>query len=230
MNGIGIRDRSACLLCRRSYPPHAADIPGSGPPPDPCLGLLEGVAQACCGHGVQRPFVVFGLDARPGDSGNGLGLTTVTGVAALTWFAERGVGPDIVDALSAALPSCRQCGCTDGLACPGGCSWVEPDLCSACASAGPESAAGARACEARLDLIPPERSEGGTLSTLATPHSRQRNLAHRDDSPALCELSASASLVDGAVEKSVDSELEREREGSVAVGRSRPCVERDDPA
>lgn len=27
---------------------------------------------------------------------------------------------------------CRVCGCTDGRACPGGCYWVEPDLCSAC--------------------------------------------------------------------------------------------------
>lgn len=28
---------------------------------------------------------------------------------------------------------CRECGCTDERACPGGCSWVEPDLCSQCA-------------------------------------------------------------------------------------------------
>lgn len=28
--------------------------------------------------------------------------------------------------------TCRQCGCTDDRACPGGCSWVAPDLCSAC--------------------------------------------------------------------------------------------------
>lgn len=27
---------------------------------------------------------------------------------------------------------CRICGCTQLRACPGGCSWVEPDLCSAC--------------------------------------------------------------------------------------------------
>ncbi|MEY2161328.1 hypothetical protein [Rhodanobacter sp. FW106-PBR-LB-2-11] len=30
--------------------------------------------------------------------------------------------------------SCRVCGCTESFACPGGCSWVEPDLCSACQS------------------------------------------------------------------------------------------------
>lgn len=28
---------------------------------------------------------------------------------------------------------CRKCGCTDLHACPGGCSWVDIDLCSACA-------------------------------------------------------------------------------------------------
>lgn len=28
--------------------------------------------------------------------------------------------------------SCRVCGCTDLNACPGGCFWVQPDLCSTC--------------------------------------------------------------------------------------------------
>jgi hypothetical protein len=28
--------------------------------------------------------------------------------------------------------TCRACGCTDSRACPGGCHWVAPDLCSAC--------------------------------------------------------------------------------------------------
>lgn len=28
--------------------------------------------------------------------------------------------------------SCRLCGCTDSDACPGGCYWVEKDLCSQC--------------------------------------------------------------------------------------------------
>lgn len=32
------------------------------------------------------------------------------------------------------LAQCRRCGCTDALACEGGCSWVEADLCSACAT------------------------------------------------------------------------------------------------
>lgn len=33
----------------------------------------------------------------------------------------------------AGKPYCRVCGCTDDHACPGGCYWVEDDLCSACA-------------------------------------------------------------------------------------------------
>jgi hypothetical protein len=37
------------------------------------------------------------------------------------------------DILRAAARHCRGCGCTDDQACPGGCSWVEDDLCSACA-------------------------------------------------------------------------------------------------
>lgn len=28
---------------------------------------------------------------------------------------------------------CKLCGCYDDRACPGGCSWVRPDLCSTCA-------------------------------------------------------------------------------------------------
>ncbi|MBE3130604.1 MAG: hypothetical protein IMZ54_07790 [Acidobacteria bacterium] len=28
---------------------------------------------------------------------------------------------------------CRSCGCTEARACPGGCYWFEPDLCSRCA-------------------------------------------------------------------------------------------------
>ncbi|HKQ00518.1 MAG TPA: ParB/RepB/Spo0J family partition protein [Actinomycetes bacterium] len=37
-------------------------------------------------------------------------------------------------------PACRECGCTESNACEGGCSWVEPDLCSACAPAKPAKA------------------------------------------------------------------------------------------
>lgn len=33
---------------------------------------------------------------------------------------------------------CRVCGCTDQRACPGGCWWVEPDLCSTCHPGQPD--------------------------------------------------------------------------------------------
>ncbi len=29
---------------------------------------------------------------------------------------------------------CRECGCSDSLACPQGCGWAQPDLCSVCAA------------------------------------------------------------------------------------------------
>lgn len=39
----------------------------------------------------------------------------------------------------AAARRCRVCGCTDLLGCQDGCSWVEEDLCSACAEKAIES-------------------------------------------------------------------------------------------
>jgi hypothetical protein len=38
-------------------------------------------------------------------------------------------GPDLA---ALGIRACRHCGCTDASACEGGCSWVEPDLCSRC--------------------------------------------------------------------------------------------------
>ncbi|MBX9701257.1 MAG: hypothetical protein K2X74_17615 [Acetobacteraceae bacterium] len=35
--------------------------------------------------------------------------------------------------LAAGIRHCRVCLCTDARACPGGCSWVDMDLCSRCA-------------------------------------------------------------------------------------------------
>lgn len=39
------------------------------------------------------------------------------------------VGPAVARA-------CRVCGCTENHACPGGCYWVDIDLCSACREKG----------------------------------------------------------------------------------------------
>lgn len=35
-------------------------------------------------------------------------------------------------------PRCRICGCTNDNACPEGCHWIEPDLCSSCAAENSE--------------------------------------------------------------------------------------------
>ena len=40
-----------------------------------------------------------------------------------------GQGIDLGD-----VPPCRECGCSDSLACPQGCGWAQPDLCSVCAA------------------------------------------------------------------------------------------------
>lgn len=52
-------------------------------------------------------------------------------------FEEEDLGEDLLeeedlvcDPIGGA--SCRVCGCTDDKACPGGCVWAEPDLCSRC--------------------------------------------------------------------------------------------------
>lgn len=56
--------------------------------PDVCLGLIEGVDEACCGHGwVTTPFVSFG-DER------------VEGRKAISWFKQHGVGPPPVQTVS----------------------------------------------------------------------------------------------------------------------------------
>jgi hypothetical protein len=47
--------------------------------PDPCLGLLPDVRAACCGHGVEEPYVVVHW--------------TIRGQQALDYFAHYGVGP-----------------------------------------------------------------------------------------------------------------------------------------
>ena len=58
----------------------------------------------------------------------------------LKWCAQssRGVRFNVltehvgVTLESAAIRSCRECGCTETSACRGGCSWVGANLCSAC--------------------------------------------------------------------------------------------------
>ena len=60
-----------CVLCGLLAAPDG---------PDPCLGLLPDVRAACCGHGVDEPYVwlVHG---------------TVRGQQALDYFSQYSVGP-----------------------------------------------------------------------------------------------------------------------------------------
>jgi hypothetical protein len=46
-------DKTVCKKCGKSYLPTIE--------PDPCLGMIPGVAHACCGHGnIERAYVTFG--------------------------------------------------------------------------------------------------------------------------------------------------------------------------
>ena len=56
---------------------------------------------------------------------------------------------------------CRDCGCTDEKACEGGCTWVEPDLCSACKQIGHDSGLSGLVSEIAIAKI---RRDGGTQS------------------------------------------------------------------
>jgi hypothetical protein len=51
-------------------------------------------------------------------------------VRAAIWGSLEAFG-----AVAARVRTCRACGCTDAMACSGGCAWVQPDLCSSCVAA-----------------------------------------------------------------------------------------------
>lgn len=63
-------------------------------------------------------------------------MTDGTTIAERAWYqveerrllAEHGV--DLPDD----EPRCRACGCSESLACPDGCGWAQPDLCTLCAA------------------------------------------------------------------------------------------------
>lgn len=51
-----------------------------------------------------------------------------------------------------AIRTCHLCGCTNDRACPGGCYWVEEDLCSACAAEAPPDLGPCCICEGTKDV------------------------------------------------------------------------------
>ena len=55
---------------------------------------------------------------------------TAQEIALLQRMKEQRDGPSRV--LTVSVRRCRICRCTDDRACPGGCWWVGPTLCSAC--------------------------------------------------------------------------------------------------
>jgi hypothetical protein len=55
--------------------------------PDACLGVIPGVAHACCGHGgLSQPYVVLGGEPDQGMT-SVASAVTLRGDAALTFFA-----------------------------------------------------------------------------------------------------------------------------------------------
>jgi hypothetical protein len=58
-----------CIACHQLAEPHG---------PDPCLGWLPGVKAACCGHGVEEPYVLL-------DDGS-----VYRERMAMTWFLNHG--------------------------------------------------------------------------------------------------------------------------------------------
>ena len=57
--------------------------------PDPCLGMLPGVVSACCGHGVEEPYVLFRFPRCPTTPA----WEGLHGEDASRYFSQHGVGP-----------------------------------------------------------------------------------------------------------------------------------------
>ena len=94
MHGVGSNDLSPCQGCGLK------PIPGPAPyvDADPCLGILEDVTQACCGHrGVTTPYVVISPGDVPGTfRSQAVGpWIALYGDDALAFFDAQGVGPNL---------------------------------------------------------------------------------------------------------------------------------------
>jgi hypothetical protein len=66
-----------CRRCKQVHVP---------PRPDPCLGVLEGVSAADCGHGRDDHAFVVLVDEDGAER-------TLYAEAAIEWFRAQGVGP-----------------------------------------------------------------------------------------------------------------------------------------
>lgn len=115
-------------------PPHAWVIAGCEVPEAvyrrhaELLALVQecqDVHQVCrhCGHAV-----------RPAETPTGW----THGSGRARWLGVRCPGRTSGAEPRTGARACRECGCTDRYACPGGCSWAAADLCSACAPSLPK--------------------------------------------------------------------------------------------
>lgn len=57
--------------------------------------------------------------------------------------------------------TCRECGCVDEAACDGGCSWVKPNLCSACVPREVETVDLVAALRSSVEAANERRRRGG---------------------------------------------------------------------
>ena len=53
------------VIADTERPCGACGVPAGADDPDPCLGWIEGVTAACCGHGVAEGYVVRGGRREP---------------------------------------------------------------------------------------------------------------------------------------------------------------------
>jgi hypothetical protein len=83
-DGVGLE--RPCVSCGLTAAPDG---------PDPCLGTLPGVVSACCGHGVEEPYVLFRFPRRT----NPPVWEGLRGEAARRYFRQQGVGPPSTPAL-----------------------------------------------------------------------------------------------------------------------------------
>ncbi len=88
----------------------------------PANGAVAVVCDECLESNAERVEICYGY---PGDKGR----TPMPAEASRIAFDhDLSKHPEI----RGEEAKCRVCGCTDERACPGGCYWVEPDLCSRC--------------------------------------------------------------------------------------------------
>lgn len=122
----------------RKFPPlvpHVLQLVDVGHRPPASLGCFLGYGRESWSlqRDIQDAFV-FPSEALARRTA--IWMLTMRGESWLPLPAEGRVSP--VSGPDANGPHrCRGCGCTDLFACPGGCDWVEPDLCSACHRAPP---------------------------------------------------------------------------------------------